>query len=347
MHKAIPAYFLALIIIAVSILLGLLFERLLIEKWAQQMRRLKRPILKIISTSLRGVITIFTGLAGIFIALNYMPIRDEVLTKLNKCLTVLIILIFTILLARIVVRMIEAHGRRKKMPALTLFTNLTKIIIYVIGFLVILQSLGISITPLLTALGVGGLAVALALQDTLSNLFAGIHIISTRLVLPNDYIRLSTGEEGFVKDINWRNTIIRTMANNENIIPNSVLSSSILTNFSRPEQEINISIPVSVSYESDLSQVEGVCIAVAKEVLNDIKGGVKDYNPVIRYNKLGDNGIDLNIIMRVQKFDDQFPIKHELIKRLLVRFREEQILIPFPTRTVFLKSQSKISGENL
>jgi small-conductance mechanosensitive channel len=117
----------------------------------------------------------------------------------------------------------------------------------------------------LTALGVGGLAVALALQDTLSNLFAGIHIISTRLVLPNDYIRLSTGEEGFCKDINWRNTIIRTMANNENIIPNSVLSSSILTNFSRPEQEINISIPVSVSYESDLSQVEEVCIAVAKK----------------------------------------------------------------------------------
>lgn len=339
MHKAIPAYFLALIIIAVSILMGLLLERLLIEKWAQQMRRLKRPILKIISNSLRGVITILTGLAGIFIALNYMPIRDEVLTKLNKCLTVLIILIFTILLARIVVRIIEAHGRRKKMPALTLFTNLTKIIIYVIGFLVILQSLGISITPLLTALGVGGLAVALALQDTLSNLFAGIQIISSHLVMPDDYIKLSSGEEGYVRDINWRNTVICTMANNESIIPNSELAKSILTNYSRPEKEMSLLVPLLIGYENDLTKIEEIALQVAKEVLTEVSGGVKDYQPVARFAGFGENGITLNVIFKVRDFDAQFLLRHEFIKRIQTRFRAENVEIPFPTWPVILKPQ--------
>lgn len=341
MPKDIPAYILSIIIFTASILLGLLVDRFLIVKWMQRARHKKRPIMRIISESLSGILTIVFGLGGLYIALDYLPIRHALLDKLDKALIILIILSFTIIVARAVVGSIEIHGRRKKMPALTLFTNLTRIVVYIIGFLIILQSLGVSITPLLMALGVGGLAVALALQDTLSNLFSGIFIIGTRLIEPDDYIRLSTGVEGFVKDINWRNTIIRTMANNENIIPNSELAKSILTNYSRPVKEMSLIVPVSVSYDSDLSKVEKVVLEVAGEVRTELDGVVKEFEPIMRYASFGDSGININVILRIREFQLQYPIQHELIKRIHRRFKEEKIEIPFPMRTVIMRKQSE------
>jgi len=339
MHKSIPVFILPLMIVIVSGLIGLLMDRYLVNKWIQRTRRLKRPFLKVISTSLKGIVIVLALLIGLDFAINNMPIGDDQLHLINKGMIVLFIVAITTWVARLSTGIIDMYGRRKKMPALTLFTNLTKIIIFIIGFLIILQSLGISVTPLLTALGVGGLAVALALQDTLSNLFSGIQIISSRLVMPGDYIKLSTGEEGYVRDVNWRNTVICTMANNENIIPNSELAKSILTNFSRPEKEMSLVVPISVSYDSDLAKVESVTIAVAQEVLNEIEGGVNEFTPFTRYTGFSESGINFNVIMRVQKFDAQFPIKHEFIKRIHVRFLQEKIEIPFPVRTVILKSQ--------
>ncbi len=138
-----------------------------------------------------------------------------------------------------------------------------------------LQSFGISVTPLLTALGVGGLAVALALQDTLSNLFAGINILLSKQTKVGDFIKLSTGEEGFVEDLNWRSTTIRQLANNMVVVPNQKIATSIITNYALPETECSMLVAVGVSYDSDLDHVEKITVAVAKEVLRDTDGAVK------------------------------------------------------------------------
>jgi len=341
MPKSIATYILPLAIVIISALIGLLLDRLVFSKWRKNVQKIRPPVLRVVGNSMRGILIIVMGLVGLYFALSYFGIEKEVLNNLRKLLIVLIILTFTILLARIAVGFIENLGRRKKMPSLTLFINLTKIVIYVIGFLIILQTLGVSITPLLTALGVGGLAVALALQDTLSNLFAGIFIIGTRLVQPDDYIMLSSGVEGFVKDINWRNTIIRTMANNENVIPNSELSKTIITNYSRPDKKMSLIVPVLVGYNNDLNKVEEVLIQTAREVLNEVEGGVKDSEPIVRFNRFNESSVSLNLIVKVRKYEVQFPVQHELIKRIHRRFKEENIEIPYPVRTVYLKPGSE------
>jgi len=338
MPKPITNYILPFIIIVISALIGLLLDRLVFSRWRKNVHKARRTALKVVGNSLRGILIIIMGLVGLYIALSYFGIEQEVLTNLRKLLIVLMILTFTILLARIAVGFIENLGRRKKMPSLTLFINLTKIVVYVIGFLIILQTLGISITPLLTALGVGGLAVALALQDTLSNLFAGIFIIGTRLVQPDDYIMLSGGVEGFVKDVNWRNTIIRTMTNNENVIPNSELSKAIITNYSRPDKKMSLIVPVLIGYNNDLDKVEEVLLQVAREVLTEVEGGVKESEPLVRFNSFGESSIGLNLIVKVRNYEVQFPIQHELIKRIHQRFKEEKIEMPYPVRKVYLKS---------
>jgi len=159
-------------------------------------------------------------------------------------------------------------------------------VIYLIGFLVALDYLGVSITPLITALGVGGLAVALALQDTLSNLFSGLNILMTRKIRPGDFIRLDTGEEGVVCDITWRNTTIRALENNMVIVPNGKLGGAIVTNTHLPEKEMGLFVPVTVAFDNDLALVERVTLEVAREVLTAPERAIPGFGEVMRQRSL-------------------------------------------------------------
>ena len=206
--------------------------------------------------------------------------------------------------------------------------------------MIVIQTLGVSIAPLLTTLGGGGLAVALALQDTLSNLFSGIHIIASKQINTGDYIKLDTGEEGYVVDISWRNMSIRELSNNIIIVPNGKVAKTILRNYDLPKQELSLLIPIGVSYSSDLEHVEKITIEVATDVLKTVKGGVPDFEPFIRYHTFGESSIIFNVFLRAKEFSDHFLVKHEFIIKLHKRYKEENIEIPFPIRSIYMKEHN-------
>jgi small-conductance mechanosensitive channel len=233
-----------------------------------------------------------------------------------------------------------AMARSGVAQSVTIFANITRAVVLVIGALVLLQSLGVSITPMLTALGVGGLAVALALQDTLANLFAGVHILASRTVVPGDFVRLSTGQEGNVVDINWRKTTIRTMSDNLVIVPNAKFADAILTNFHQPAQDMGLLLQAKVGYHSDLDHVERVTIEVGGEVMAEVEGGVPGHRPLVRFHTFGESSIDFTVVLRTREFTDQFVVKHEFVKRLHSRFRAEGIEIPLPTRNLVFTEES-------
>jgi len=225
-------------------------------------------------------------------------------------------------------------------PTTGLAYGILKGTILIIGLLIILSVLGISITPLITALGVGGLAVALALQDTLSNLFAGIHILMEKSVRVGDFIKLETGQEGYVEDITWRTTRVRMLPNNTVIIPNSKLSQSIVINYYLPEKRMSLLIPIGVSYSSDPEKVEKILVEEAKKAVGEIPGLLGDPEPFVRFIPgFGESSLDFTLICQVQEFVDQYLAQHELRKRIFKRFREEGIEIPFPHRTVYLREE--------
>jgi small-conductance mechanosensitive channel len=246
--------------------------------------------------------------------------------------------------ARVAAKLVTTYTNRVEGISTSIFTNLTRSLIFVVGVLVILQSLDISVTPILTALGVGGLAVALALQDTLANLFAGLQILASHQIRPGDFVRLETGDEGYIADISWRNTAIRTLPNNMIIVPNSKMASSIVTNCHRPGKELSVSLMVGVSYDSDLRKVERITTEVAKDVLEEVEGGIPEFDPAIRYQTLGESSITFKVIMRGREFRDQFLLKHELIKRLHEKYREEGIEMPTSVSMLYLQG-SKDSAE--
>ncbi|MFD0854068.1 mechanosensitive ion channel family protein, partial [Actinomadura adrarensis] len=242
------------------------------------------------------------------------------------------VLVITIAVARLASGVITqvATARQGVAANVTIFANITRVIVLAIGVLIMLQSMGVKIAPLLGALGVGGIAVALALQDTLANLFAGVHVLASKTIEPGDYIKLATGQEGYVVDINWRNTSIRTLGDNIEVIPNQRFSDTILTNYHRPAQDMSLIIGASVAYGSDLEYVERVVTEVGNEVAKEIGGAVDDHETLVRFHTFAASGIDFNVILRITEFGEQFRITHEFLKRLHRRFQDEGIEIPFP-----------------
>jgi len=209
-------------------------------------------------------------------------------------------------------------------------------VIIAIGILVFLDSVGISITPILASLGIGSLAVALALKDSLANLFAGIQLILDKTIEPGHFIRLEGGLEGTVTRMSWRTTRILTAANSTVVVPNSKLTESLITNFNLPEPEVDARVELGVHFDSDLEQVEKVTLEVAREVQRAYPQAIAGFEPRFRYTGFGESSVNLVVITRASNQDGSLRLRHHLIKSLQRRYAREGIIMPFPTRTLDL-----------
>ena len=322
-----------------GLVLGVLMEFVVIRRAHKLAERTRFKWDDLLIGSLRGVGTIWLVAGGVYLALNVGTPGPLLVSTTRNVLMVVVLGSGVVTAMRAVGGVVEMLSGRAggaiKSP--TLVVNLARIAVGILGLFIILQNLGIDITAAVTALGIGGIAIALALQDTLGNLFAGVQIIVSRQVRQRDYIRLSSGEEGWVTDVKGRNTTIQTFPDgNLVIVPNSVLASSIVKNFSMPRKALWVTLEVGVSYDSDLGHVEEVALDVANQVLSEGEGGVTGHEPIVRFHTFGDSSINFDVRMMVREFESQGPVKHEFIKRLHQRFGEEGIEIPFPIRTVIM-----------
>jgi small-conductance mechanosensitive channel len=315
---------------------GLTVRRMLFPKLARAAAATTSRIDDMVVAALRGPVVVWSLLIGLYAGATLVQLPAAWDLVVRNLLIVLVTLSVSWSLARIAGGVVSTHATTAlgALPSVRLLTNLVQVSILVLGGLVVLQTLGISVTPLLTALGVGGLAVGLALQDTLANLFAGLHILLSRQVRPGDFVRLSSGEEGYVQDITWRYTTIRQLPNNLIIVPNANLGAARTLNFNLPDPEQAVLVEVGVSYASDLEQVERLTIEVGRQVMREVDGGVPTFAPFIRYHTFADSSIQFTVILRGKDYVSQYLLKHEFIKRLHQRYRTEGIEIPFPIRTV-------------
>jgi small-conductance mechanosensitive channel len=345
-HLTAYKYFLPAAHVIGGFLIGCAVEKILIRQIGRLVSKTRFRFDDFVIRAFKRMGILWFTLAGVYYGVEGLYLKHKYLVVIDKVLLVITIISVTVVLARVSVGFIRFYLKRVGYPSTTLFANLSYIVILVVGGLVILAALDISITPILTALGIGGLAAALALQDTLSNLFAGIQIIASKKIKPGDYVRLETGGEGHIVDINWRNASVRTLTNTVVIVPNSKLSSTVITNLSRPIEEMSVIVPVGVSYTSDLPKVERVTIEVASSTLKEIPGGIETFQPLVRYTQLSDYSINFNVILRIRQYTDQYLIIHEFIKRLMERYDAEGIEIPFPTRTLYLSRTDHNKGKS-
>jgi len=337
-------YIVPTITLAAAIIIGLVLQRFANNRLLKTAQKTKWRGDEIIIKGLRGKIVLWMIIIGLYSVLPMLKLQPQYNELAGKVLLVMVIFSITMVTSSVLGGFIRLYSDDGKSGVLStsIFAIITRIVIIVIGIMIILQTLDISITPMLTALGVGGLAVALALQDTLSNLFSGFHLLLTRKVRIGDWIELESGEAGHVIDITWRNTTLQQRRNNIIIIPNSTVASSITTNYNLPKSELAIRVDCGVAYDSDLEYVENVTIEVAEDVMKNVRGAVATHKPFVRYTGFGDSSINFYVNLRVEDYGKQFRVRHEFIKRLHKRYNEEGIVIPFPIRTLDIPKESNL-----
>ena len=321
---------LSLLVVAVAYLIGRLAQRIVANQLAAVARRTGSQWIQPAVEAVARRVPFWSVLVGAYLAAGFWNPATNIALTLDKALYVIAAASLTFLASEVLVKFVRIHGPviDRTQPTTTLTENLIRIVVVILGLLVILNGLGLTITPILTALGVGGLAVALALQDTLANLFAGLYLTVAKHIRIGNYIKLASGEEGYLVDIDWRASRLRQLSNNTVLVPNAKFSQSIVTNFHSPEHEMVVTIEGSVDYTSDLDRVEAIATEVARDVMLTVPGGVPGFDPLVRFHTFGDPGIGFSVMLRAREFVDQFLIKHEFVKRLHKRFAAEGIAIP-------------------
>jgi small-conductance mechanosensitive channel len=285
---------------------------------------------------------------GLKVFFDAVPLSPKAAKYGTALLVILFILAGYLFLDKMFIEGLSRYSKKVHFIATSAgaLKSLIRVVILGLIVLIILDRLNITITPFLASMGIGGLVIALALQDTLANFFAGLHIFAERPIAVGNYVKLESGEEGYVNHIGWRNTRIRMLPNNTIIIPNSRVVNSQIINYYRPQKEMAARVQVGVSYDSDLDHVERVTVEVARGVLRDTPGGVKEFEPFIRYHTFHDFSINFTVILRVQEYVDRYLVTHEFIKRLHKRYNQEGIEIPFPIRTLQFKGQPQLLTES-
>jgi len=334
----VPAFIYAPVIYFVWVSVLLFIKKIVygrVEKFASHT---KSKLDDIILAALNFPLVLLIFVSGIFILEKFSPILTG--SELSgyflvglKTTTVIAIILF---MDRLFNNLIQTYSYKIDILRTSggVARTFVRIIVIGLGLLILLDSFGVSITPLLASLGIGSLAVALALQPTLENFFSGIQIVIDKPIKVGQFIKLDSGEEGYVQRVGWRSTWVRMLPNNVVVIPNKILVGSKVLNYYYPQKELAVLVQVGVHYDSDLKHVEKVTCEVAKEVMKDVKGGVPEFNPFIRYHTFNDFSIDFTVILRAKEFVDNYLIKHEFIKRLHERYAKEGIIIPYPIRAI-------------
>ena len=319
----------------VALLAALVLRRIglaTLQRWRE------RPeLLSAGADAIRGPSLWWCLVVGLYVA-NEVAEGFDLLPKrwhgtLGLVLETAIILSITVTLAGFAGRLTgRAAEQRALGGAVTgLAETASRVLVLVVGLLVLLSTLGIHITPILTALGVGGLAVALALQDSLANLFAGIHLLADRPIRIGDYVKVTDAAEGFVIDVGWRSTRIKSLSNNIVIVPNQTMAKATITNYSEPESRTALGLTVSVDYSADPDQIEAMLLDEVSHALGKVPGLLADPAPSVSLIPgFGEHSLDFSVGYQVATYVDQYQVQHELRKRILRRFHKEGVVIPAP-----------------
>ena len=265
----------------------------------------------------------------------------DILDKINNFF---IILFTTWIIVKIVDVFIEVWSTKfaKKTKSkvdeslLSLFHRFSRIIIFVIGFIIILGNFNVEVTPFLASLGIAGLVLAFALQSSLSNVFGGISLILDKNFKVGDTVKLGSGELGVILDIGLRSTKMRTFDNEMLVIPNGKLADSIIQNYAQPDLYARAVISFGVEYGSDVDKVRKVVVETLKKMPKIIKNGGEHPIEVLFIN-MGDFALQFEAKFWVKSYTERYITRLEATENIYKSLTKSKVGIPFPTRTVYLK----------
>ena len=308
----------------------------------------------VLANALRGPIVAFIAVQGLDIALRTLSYLDEHTETIQRTAFALTLIIVVIAARRLVLELVDWLSTRPGVSELPGFDSrsmpfvrrILNVLLLAIGLLLVLDAVGVSISPLLAGLGLGGFAIALALQPLLSNIFASSYVITDASIAVGDYVELAGGPTGVVEDIGWRATRIRTFDNNISVVPNAAVAESIITNYDSADARADARVDCGIAYEEDLERVEALVLEELFKLL-DLDYVDQERTPLFRYSEFADSNINFFVKMRAVTWGDSFLLKHEMMKRIHSRLMAEGVVINYPARRLMLASEDVEGFERL
>ena len=333
----------AAVIVLISLLAALAFNRLLLPLALRVADLTPTELDQRLVRAARWPVTLGLLVLGVYLALAIPLELDEAQQRWVEIAARMLATILGIMLvAGVVSRLLDWYLEKLSERAsqvidarfFPLLRRVAVVVIYVIGALLVLDILQMNISPLIAGLGIGGLAVALAVRPTLSDLFAGTYVLTEGAITPGDYIELQSGPSGYVVGVGWRSTRIRTWTNNLVVIPNAHFAETVITNYGGPVPAVNVYMICGVSYDSDLDHVEAVSREVMEHLLDTDPNAIKSYGAWFGYDSFSDSNISFWLFLQAKDRLASFELQSALIRNLHRRFREEGIVINYPVRTL-------------
>jgi len=263
-----------------------------------------------------------------------------VIEKINNSMIIFLVTMIAIIIVGILIDVWGKIWSAKTKSTLDdtllpLFRKLADVIIGIIGFIIILNHWGISVTPFLAGAGVIGIILGFALKDSLANIFGGIALILDKNFQLEDVIKLNSGETGTIIDIGLRSTKIKTFDNELLVIPNANLAITTIQNFAKPDLSVRVIVEFGVVYGSDIEKVRKIVL----DVLKKVNGVLKEPEPKVYFNTMGDFSLQFKLFFWVDSYTKRVDAKEEATEAVYNALNKTKIGIPFPTSTVYLKKK--------
>lgn len=300
---------------------------------------LNDEVLKAIQGPIRALII----LIGLYLALKALdslsPGIVEMLDKLAMVVLIIVAAYSVSNLARAGLRWYQRDvaprtGSMLDDQLVPFFGKLITATVYILAFLIILSTFGVQITALVASLGVAGIAVALAAQETLSNVFGAFAILTDHPYKIGDRLLIPGIGQGDVVDVGLRSTRLKTRNDEIIVIPNQQMASMEIVNLSMPDSRLRILIKVGISYKSDIDRA----CAIMEEIARSNEGVAKDPVPGAYVSGLGDYAVEITMLVWLADYTMNYVVPYQIYRQILVRFREAGIDITYPVMTVLPKA---------
>jgi MscS family membrane protein len=291
----------------------------------------------------RNPITLWFFLISIRLGIEEVTLVENLASIIENTISSLIVIslayVLYLILDIIIFSAIKKMAKRTKTEIddglFSIVQSALKIALIVLAFLYVLSLWGVEIGPFLAGLGIAGLAVALALQPTLSNIFSGAALILDKTVRIGDLVYLDAETRGIIEKIGFRSTKIKTADNELIIIPNSKLADSKIQNIALPEPKSRVIIPFSVGYGSDIQKVKKV---VLKAIMS-VEKASKDPAPTVQFIGMGASSLDFKAFFFVNHYSDRGEAIDDANTKVYGALNKNKINIPFPQLDVRVKKK--------
>jgi small-conductance mechanosensitive channel len=316
-----PGWAAGLLAVSFSALLAVL-ARVILERLATALAKQKSAhMVDVLVRALRGSVTLLLFLLGVEVAIAIADLPGRWGAVPARVVSVLTIFVAAYGFGRGLLAFLRAFTplSTRLTPISGFLTGVVRGLVGAVAILIALQSLGISVTPILASLGVGSVAVALALQETLGNFFAGVSILADHPVRVGEHVKIEPDVEGKVVAIGWRTTSLLDLQGNLTILPNATVARSVVRNYDRPQSGENLPIKLVLDHGSDVAKA----LAAASAALAPLKGRVLVSNA-------DPSGIELTAAIPIAGRDERGSVRSQAIQGLLTALSQADIRLARP-----------------